>query len=792
MPSADGADHQPRAARRRGETTLLVPPLSIPAPNATGADEVLCSDAGRLFEVRARQVRPDFKVVEDNAEAVADICRRLDGIPLALELAAARTRVLSPAQIAAGLSDRFEMLTVGVRDASPRHQTLRASVDWSYDLLEPAERLALGRLSVFVGAFDLDAAQAVVGGDGIASGEVLDLVTALVDQSLLHVSERDGRAVYRLLETLRVYATERLVDQGDQVEARDRHLDHYLALAERSRDGLAGPRAGAWTSHLHASLDDLRAAMDWASASDRPMLVLAIAEPTFRFWFDLGLYPEMHRRLIDAIDGPSLVDADRVRGFVTAALLAVGGCEWSDAWTLTGRALASPRSATQSATGALALVLRAYSGLMTGYLDGDQIWAAVEESLDMAAHVEDEASRAHVMLFAGNLSLYGRSLADGSRILEEVIELCEVAGVTFHLPAAHAALGLWPVFSGDVARAQAHARRGLDRTQQVERHGWAANALTGLAVAALVQGDRTAVEDNLAEAGEIVRSHGLERTVYGVARERWLCVVAYRFGDATAARAHAESLRHTATESASRLDRAWAELVLGGVDLLEQRIEGAHEHVQRAYELSATPRYPYVYGRALLARADLARLGDDLDQAGHLAHEGLDVLVASGDQVGVADALDAIARVAGAGGRPKLALRLMGATDGFRSERNLQPFPLECERLAGSLDDLRALASNGDAATWRAEGSGLDLQEAVDYARRGRGERLRPPIGWTSLTPVEIDTVRLVAEGLTNSEIGDRLFISVNTVKKHLSHIYAKVGIQGRSELVAEAIRRDR
>src|SRR5918993_764756 len=193
-----------------GEATFEVASLPVPDPDAASASMVAVADAARLFELRARQVAADFRIGDDNASAVAEICRRLDGIPLAIELAAARVRVLAPGQIAAGLSDRFGLLTGGVRGAPARQRTLEASLDWSYQLLDDVQRLALARLSVFAGSFELDAAEAVVGGEGIDGDDVLDLVAALAAQSMLQVTNRQGRARYRLLETIRVYGRERL------------------------------------------------------------------------------------------------------------------------------------------------------------------------------------------------------------------------------------------------------------------------------------------------------------------------------------------------------------------------------------------------------------------------------------------------------------------------------------------------------------------------------------------------------------------------------------------------------
>ena len=287
-----------------GEATFEVAGLPVPDPDAVSASAVAAADAARLFEVRARQVAADFRIGDDNASAVAEICRRLDGIPLAIELAAARVRVLAPGQIAAGLSDRFGLLTGGVRGAPARQRTLEASLDWSYDLLDDVQRLALARLSVFAGSFELDAAEAVVGGEGIDGDDVLDLVAGLVEQSLVQVAQRQGRARYRLLETIRVYARQRLSELDDPDRVRDRHLEFHVGLARRAHTGLTGGQPEPWVARLAADLDDLRAAMDWAVESGDLRGLVGLTEPIVRFWFELGLSGEVHRRLHDAADAP--------------------------------------------------------------------------------------------------------------------------------------------------------------------------------------------------------------------------------------------------------------------------------------------------------------------------------------------------------------------------------------------------------------------------------------------------------------------------------------------------------
>ena len=202
-----------------GEVSWRVPSLSL-------ADEAI-----ELFTDRARRVRPDFRLTDENAATAAEICRRLDGVPLAIELAAARVRVLSLTEIRDGLHDRFRLLTGGARTAVRRQQTLRASVDWSHALLTEPERILFARLAVFMGGFDLDAAEAVAGGGDVERFQVLDLLTLLVDKSLVVAESTSGRTRYRLLETVRQYALEKLGESGQADAVRARHRDHYTAMA---------------------------------------------------------------------------------------------------------------------------------------------------------------------------------------------------------------------------------------------------------------------------------------------------------------------------------------------------------------------------------------------------------------------------------------------------------------------------------------------------------------------------------------------------------------------------------
>ena len=262
----------------------------------------LTDEAIELFADRARRARPNFTVDDHNLKTVTEICHRLDGMPLAIELAAARVRALTLEEIVDSLHDRFRLLTGGARTAVRRQQTLRASVDWSHALLTEPERALLRRLSVFMGGFDLDAAQAVAGTTDVERYQVLDQLSLLVDKSLVIAENAGGRTRYRLLETVRQYALEKLGESGEADDIRDRHRDHYTAMAER----LDAPARGS-KEHLveqaDLEIDNLRAAFVWSRENNEFADALELASSLHPLWVARGRVAEGAAWLDAALTG---------------------------------------------------------------------------------------------------------------------------------------------------------------------------------------------------------------------------------------------------------------------------------------------------------------------------------------------------------------------------------------------------------------------------------------------------------------------------------------------------------
>lgn len=289
-----------------GEMTLNVPPLSLPDLNGrVDLDALQRSEAVQLFVERARAVQPAFDLNNLNAAAVAQICRRLDGIPLAIELAAARVRLLKPEQIASRLDDLFHLLTGGSRTALPRQQTLEALIGWSYDLLSPAERVLFRRLAVFSGGWTLEAAEAVCSGEAenlsLRPEMGLDLLAQLVNKSLVAVEDGEGEARFRLLETIRQYAHKELVAAGEVDGLRDRHLAYFKQFSDQAAAGLQGPDQPTWLGRLERDHDNLRLALDWGLEHD-PLAALALANNLTYFWSGRGYGSEGRRWLQAGLD----------------------------------------------------------------------------------------------------------------------------------------------------------------------------------------------------------------------------------------------------------------------------------------------------------------------------------------------------------------------------------------------------------------------------------------------------------------------------------------------------------
>jgi predicted ATPase/class 3 adenylate cyclase len=411
-----------------GEQMVALRSLDLPA-RAADADQLGAVESVRLFCDRAHDVESDFVLDAHNADAVAELCRRLDGIPLAIELAAARVRSLAPADLVARLDQRFSLLTRGSRAALERHQTLRHTIDWSYDLLSDAERAALRRLSVFAGGCDLDAAEAILGDGNREMVDATDLLTQLVDKSLVVVDQHSRPVRYRLLETIRQYAQERLELSAETSAVRDRHLEHYVGRVEAAAPHLRRRGQLEWAATLTSDLDNMRAAFDYAIDAVRPgpalRLVAALAVPGLPIGWTVMHWAETASTIPGAQDDPLFA---RV-----VAIAAIDATQQGDLER--GAALVRLAEETQASLGindTWVYAAASASALYRGEFDEAERYAAIR--VEHARASGDSYEIAHGLLLLASTRL--RDPPRGAAVAEEAVRVARDAGLFSTLPYA--------------------------------------------------------------------------------------------------------------------------------------------------------------------------------------------------------------------------------------------------------------------------------------------------------------------------------------------------------------------
>jgi predicted ATPase/class 3 adenylate cyclase len=454
--------------RVAGETTFPVPALAAPDPYEKFIHTALRQyEAAALFIDRAVAAQPAFEISEHNAAAVAEVCHRLDGIPLAIELAASRTRALSVETIAARLNDRFRLLTGGDRTALPRQQTLRALIDWSHDLLTEQESTLFRRLAVFAGGWTIEAAEAI-GADGdIDEAGVLDLLSYLVEKSLVAV-EAEGRR-YRLLDTVREYSNERLARSGEEKQVRDRHLAYYLALAEKARPELFGALQGAWLSRLDLERENLLSAHSWCDrtedGADSGVRLVYAVKP---YCFNRGLLGLGHRLTVEALAR----DGARGRNEARCRALADAG---------------------------------QYCSFMGRYREAQ---AHLEESLAIAREIQNTGMVARALQPLGMALLGQGDIATAQRYLEEALTLAREQGDKRELAGAINALAQLHRIQSDLETAEPLYNQVVAIARELGDREIIAVGLLNLAMACLGRGTNERARTILLEALTIAQEIG--------------------------------------------------------------------------------------------------------------------------------------------------------------------------------------------------------------------------------------------------------------------------------------------
>jgi len=761
-----------------GEVVWPVPPLTLPAPAPEVAVEVaLQSAAVRLFCERAAAVKRGFVPSADNLEAIADICRRLDGNPLAIELAAARVDVLSPAEIGARLEGRFDLLRAGPGAGPARHQTLAAALEWSLELLGEPERVLLRRLSVFAGGFSLDAAEEVCAGGEVDRHRVLDLLSILVARSLVVADTTASASRYHLLETVRLYATDARTAAQESTETGELHALWCLRLVERhaqSEDESAGLEA------MQADQDNLRAALDWSLAERREELALRLAAGQMHLWQGCGHFAEAREWLARVVaagrSAPPALRATALHDSGFAALM-LGDFEGArnhiqaslDLWAEAGDAAGAER--TQGLLG----VVSTFSG------GGQAEVEDLEADLDEARAVGSHARLAEVLVGCGHARLFQGEPGAAYRHFEELVAVARGAGDNTLLATGLVGLGAAAQGLGDYDAAEHHLSEGVAlAATETQAHSQAVGT-AGLAELARLRGDhdgaRDGFEDALVQARSLGAPYPLAKALLGLGQvmlARGQATEAQQLFDEAAVAAGAAGQVHLV---ATALDGAGeAAVALDDAASARERFDDAQAMARRCGDKSTEASVTYHL-------ADLARADGALGEAATLHHQALSQRHQIAHRAGVADSLEALAGLCVATANGEVAARLFGAAEALRQAIGCARSP----RAQADYDaDLTVLGQAMDPderdRAW-GDGAALGEDEAVAYATRGRGSRCRPEEGLESLTPAQRDIAALAAAGLTNPEIAERLFVSPRTVQSHLRTVYAKLHLSSRRQL---------
>lgn len=751
--------------RLTGEHEYVVSPLGIPTPDAGYSPaQALTYGAVELFVERARAVRPQFTLTARGTDSVIEICRRLDGLPLAIELAAARSKLFDPAALLERLVTRLPVLTGGARDLPARHRTLRATIEWSFELLDPDLQRLFGQLAIFEGDFALDAVIEVCTAGHERDGGLIDSVAALVDQSLLRYTTGHGDVRLAMLDTIREYARERLARDIEESTIRERHLHYFLQMAERVELELWGPDMRSWLDRLDVEHANLRAAIEWSLGRGRYVLAARLVAALLVFW------EVRHRR---------------------------EGRDWLEALLASGRPLPSRVRAR---------VLRAAGVLARTFYDRERAESRLEESLRIYRTLGLEHEIAVTVSDLGAmLATLGGDPARARAYLEEGLERYRAeyntAGMSWALYglgwiALREALGdrqgsPWTLAELDSVvdppTRLTEARRLFEESLGLRRVvGEVYHIAWGLASVALVASLQGNYDDAVSLTRERLAIEHALNNPYGVSASlQQLGALLLRRGDAEGARALLAEGLGIAREREDRYVGALLKM-----NLAEATYTGGDAGRAESILRSALADFSEVgdllrMGRATAWLARLALEGGNLAETRRLASESLELAREGAAPEAAAACLGGLADGAARAGHAAWAARLWGAADALVGQGSVLVPIIPAER-PGLIETVRRALGDRDYKAARAAGAAAPPSEVIEAPTPG--EPLRPPAG---LTPRQFEVLVLVAEGLSNREIAERLVINVATVKAHLSAAYRKLGVGSRTAAVRYLVDRD-
>lgn len=762
-------------------------PLGVAGEIAWRVPSLDSQTAIALFVERAQEARPGFVPDREAEAAVGQIADRLDGIPLALELAAARVRMMHPTRIASALDDRFRLLTGGSRTAMPRQQTLEASVAWSYELLADDERVLARRLSVLRG-FTVEAAEAVGCDDEADRFGVLDLLARLVDKSVIQVNHERDNAPYRMLESVRQFLQARLMESGEADAVRERHFSYFGDLAERLAPRLAlgdGPESLACLEDNH---DNLETALEWGHSAGATDAMLRFAAALTLFWElrgHLGRGGRWFARVLGAAEDDVMPTVERARALWGAAHVALYGDDFETMAIRAPQALAMAEIVGDDWAAARALNTLGFAEVM---FDPEGGRARLARSIELGDAIGDDWAVADGWKMTTVSYYVTHDEAGAAKSLEALRRVGGNLHSRFFLAWYYGEVGYFAAHRGDYTAAHA----AFDQSAQFCRdvgdpstggftEAWSLDARAKTGDRAGAAADLEALLGRAAASGS-----GL------VVAEATTCLadIALADGDTNRACALLEPAIAAVRENGPPTWVGQLLCTLGAA----KRIAGELDAAQAALDESAALGAP-VGNDWLLAQTEyelglVAHARGKPAQAEDLLHAALSRQARHDLRPGIAATLDALGALALDAESTAEGVRCFAAADTLRSEIGLASRPGEETLRAQHLQVAQDVLGTEIFDQHWAEAASLSLDDMMEYVTRARGERKRPSVGWDSLTPTELRIVALVATGLTNPQIGERMFIARGTVKVHLGHVFAKLGVSTRAELATQATKR--
>jgi predicted ATPase/class 3 adenylate cyclase/DNA-binding CsgD family transcriptional regulator len=760
-------------------------PLGIASEVAWRVPSLDSPSAVALFVHRARQARPAFEPQQDELHVIGQICARLDGVPLAIELAAARTRMMSPATIASALDDRFRLLTGGSRTLMPRQQTLEASVGWSFDLLEESERVLVRRLSVFAGGFTLGAVEAVGADESIDTYAVLDLLSRLVDKSLVQVDLDAGGTRYRLLETIRQYMSERLIEAGESDATRRQHLAHYLAFSETAEPELVTADGPDWLERLDRDRDNLRVALEWAADTGEHQQLLRLVTALTLFFELRGHLADGGRWFSRALDTTDDDKADvlRARALWGAAHVALYAGQFETAARRAPECFALAEAVGDEWAMGRSLNTIGYLQMQTEPVAAR---AVLDRSIEIGRRTGDEWAVADGLKMLTVAWVIQEHHVEARAALDALAAAARRLGNGFFIAWYHAGVAYFDVLEGDFEAARRELGCSIEHCDRVGDPATRGLAVAWLAHLDALTGEYAAARESLETLLARARVTGAEIAVPDALMQ--LANLALACGELDTAREHLQPIIEIS--SGMPVYHSWAHSILGATLIHSGETAAAREALA-----SAKAAAQAIDNHWLIAMADhwlavLASTNGEAGDAEQLHHEALALQRGRNLRPAIIETIEALATLAVEQQSPAEAARLFGAAGALRNSIGLARPPIAQPSYDEAIERIRDdLTTDELDAAW-SQGEALSMEDALEYVTRARGERKRPTSGWNSLTPTELRVVALVSEGLTNPQIAERLFIARGTVKVHLAHIFTKVDVSTRSELAAAATRR--